>query len=53
MHRKPMGGINKHDKYNIARSGKGKGVHEAIDIMTMRPKWLHPSKASWALDVTT
>jgi len=32
---------------------KGKGMHEATGIMAMRPKWLHPNKASWASDVTT
>ena len=23
---------------------KGKGMHEATDIMAMHPKWLHPNK---------
>ena len=29
MHRKPKGGTNKHGKYIITRSGKGKGAHRA------------------------
>ena len=32
---------------------KGKHMHEATSIMVMHPKWLHPNKASWALNVTT
>ena len=32
---------------------RGKGVHEATDIMVMHLKWLHPNKASWASDVIT
>ena len=30
---------------------KGKGVHEATDIMVIHSKWLHPNKTSWASDV--
>ena len=32
---------------------KGRGMHEAIGIMVMHPKWLHLNKALWASDVTT
>ena len=32
---------------------KGKSMHRATGIMVMHPKWLHPNKASWMLDVTT
>ena len=32
---------------------KGKGMYEATGIVAMHPKWLHPNKASWAMDVTT
>ena len=32
---------------------KGEGMHEATGITEMHPKWLHPNKASWALDITT
>ena len=53
MHRKPKGGVNKHGKNIIARSGKGKGMHEATSIMAMHPKWLHPDKALWVSVVTT
>ena len=52
MHRKPMGGTNKHGKHIIVKSGKGEGRHEATGIMAMHPKWLHPNKASWASGVT-
>ena len=52
IHRKPTGGTNKHDKHNIAQSGKGKGTRGATGITEIRPKQLHPNKASWALDVT-
>ena len=53
MHRKPMGGVNKHGKHSIARSRKGKGMHGATRRPKTHPKWLHPNKASWASDVTT
>ena len=46
MHRKPMGGTNKHGKHNIAWSGKGKGMHGATRHLEMPPKWLHLNKAS-------
>ena len=52
MHRKPMGGTNKHGKHNIAQSGKGKGTRGTTQHPKIPPKWLHPNKASWALDVT-
>ena len=52
MHRKPMGGTNKHGKHNIAWSGKGKGMHGATRHLEMPPKWLHLNKASWASYVT-
>ena len=32
---------------------KGKGMHEAIGIMVMHPKWLHPNKALWLSGITT
>ena len=32
---------------------KENGMHKATGIMVMHPKWLHPNKALWALDVTT
>ena len=40
---------------SIASQGaeKGKGTHRATSIIVMHPKWLHPNKVSWALDVTT
>ena len=44
MHRKPMGGTNKHGKYSIARSRKGKGTHGATRHSEMPPKWLSPQK---------
>ena len=53
MHRKLTSGTNKHNKYIVAQSGKGKGSHGATQHLEMHPKWLHPNKASWALDVTT
>ena len=47
----------KHDIPNgyISSHGaeKGKGMHKAIGIMAMHPKWLLPDKASWASDETT
>ena len=52
MHRKPMGGTNKHGKHIITRSGKGKGMHKATRHPETHPKWLHPNKASWVSDVT-
>ena len=53
MHRKPTGGTNKHSKHIIAKSRKGKGMHEATSITEMPPKLLHPDKATWVSDVTT
>ena len=53
MHRKPMGGTNKHGKHSIVRSEKGKGTHGVTRHSEMPPKWLHLNKASWASDVTT
>ena len=53
MHRKPMGGTNKHCKHIITWSRKGRGMHKATGITKMPPKWLHPDKASWVSDVTT
>ena len=53
MHIKPTGGTNKHGKHIIIQSRKGEGMHKAIGIMAMHPKWLHPNKASWASNVTT
>ena len=50
---KPTGGTNKHGKHIIVRSEKGKGMHEAIGIMVMHPKWLRLNKASWVSNVTT
>ena len=52
MHRKPTGGTNKHDKHIIARSGKGKGMHEATWHPETHPKWLHSNKAFCASNVT-
>ena len=52
MHRKLMGGTNKHGKHSIARSIKGKGTHGATRHPKMPPKWLLPNKASWESDVT-
>ena len=52
MHRKPTGGANKHGKYSIVWSGKGKGMHGATRHPKMPPKWLLPNKASWESDVT-
>ena len=53
MHRKATGGTNKHGKHSIARSGKGKGTHEATRHPEMHLKWLHPNEASWVSNVTT
>ena len=53
MHGKLTDGTNKHGKQSIAWSGKREGTHRVTSIMVMYPKWLHPNKASWALDVTT
>ena len=53
MHRKPTGGTNKHSKHIIAKSRKGKGMHEATGITEMHPKWLHSNTASWALNQIT
>ena len=53
MHRKPTSDTNEHGKHIIARSGKGKGTHGVTWHPEMPHKWLHPSKASWALDVTS
>ena len=52
MHRKPTGGTIKHGKHSIAWSKKGKGMHGATRHPDMLPKWLHPNKALWVLDVT-
>ena len=52
MHRKKIGGVNKHSKHSIARSGKGKGTYEATWHPKMPPKWSHPNKASWSSNVT-
>ena len=53
MHIKPMGGIKKHGKQSSHGVKKGIGVPKATGIMVIPPKWLHPNKASWALNVTT
>ena len=50
MHKKPMGGTNKHGKYIIARSGKGE---RCAQRNRHHGDALHPNKASWASDVTT
>ena len=39
-----MGGTNKHGKYSIARSKKGKGTHGATQHSEMPPKWISPQK---------
>ena len=46
MHIKPTGSTKKHGKQSSHGAEKGIGVHEAISIMAMYPKWLHPNKAS-------
>ena len=38
MRRKRTGGANKHGKYIITRSGKGRVMHEATSITKMPPK---------------
>ena len=52
MHRKPTSVANKHGKHIITQSRKGRGMYKANSITEMPPKWLHPNKASWVLDVT-
>ena len=53
MHKKPIGGTNKHGKHIITWSRKGKGAHGATPHLEMPPKWLHPDMASWVSDATT
>ena len=53
MKRKSTSGINKDGKPSSHGVEKGKGMHKVTGIVAIRPKWLHPNRASWASDVTT
>ena len=53
MQTKPTGAQTSMVSISLHGAEKGKGMHEATDIMAMHPKWLHPNKASWVSDVTT
>ena len=45
MHRKPTGGVNKHGKHSIARSGKGKVRTEQLGIRRCLPNGYNRTKS--------